>query len=123
MSILKISKIGHPILLKECSEIKEFSSDSLKKIVYDMSETMLDYNGIGLAAPQVHISKQILVFRNPDIEEKDKIEITPLIILVLHLWEKKLRMIGKDVYPFLVCKVWLEDLKKLNILDLILMVK
>ena len=55
MSILKISKIGHPILLKECTEIKEFSSDSLKKIVYDMSETMLDYNGIGLAAPQVHI--------------------------------------------------------------------
>ena len=79
MSILKISKIGHPILLKECSEIKEFSSDSLKKIVYDMSETMLDYNGIGLAAPQVHISKQIIVFRNPDNEEKDKIEITPLI--------------------------------------------
>ena len=32
MSILKISKIGHPILLNECSEIKEFSSDSLKKI-------------------------------------------------------------------------------------------
>ena len=79
MSILKISKIGHPILLKECSEIKEFSSDSLKKIVYDMSETMLDYNGIGLAAPQVHISKKIIVFRNPDNEEKDKIEITPLI--------------------------------------------
>ena len=44
-----------------------------------MSETMLDYNGIGLAAPQVHISKQIIVFRNPDNEEKDKIEITPLI--------------------------------------------
>ena len=79
MSILKISKIGHPILLKECSEIKEFSSDYLKKIVYDMSETMLDYNGIGLAAPQVHISKQIIVFRNPDNEVKDKIEITPLI--------------------------------------------
>ena len=79
MSILKISKIGHPILLKECSEIKEFSSTSLKKIIYDMSETMLDYNGIGLAAPQVHISKKIIVFRNPDIEEKEKIEITPLI--------------------------------------------
>jgi len=79
VSILKISKIGHPILLKECSDIKEFSSDSLKKIVNDMSETMLDYNGIGLAAPQVHISKKIIVFRNPDNVNKDKIEITPLI--------------------------------------------
>ena len=44
-----------------------------------MSETMIDYKGIGLAAPQVHISKRIIVFRNPDIEELDKINITPLI--------------------------------------------
>ena len=44
-----------------------------------MSETMIDYNGIGLAAPQVHISKRILIFRNPDIAEKEKIQITPLI--------------------------------------------
>ena len=65
---------------------------------------MLDYNGIGLAAPQVHISKKIIVFRNPDNEE-DKIEIAPLINPFFHPWEKKLRMIGKVVYQFLVCKV------------------
>ena len=53
-----------------------------------MSETMLDYNGIGLAAPQVHISKKIIVFRNPDNEEKDKIEITPLINPILHPWKR-----------------------------------
>ena len=79
MSILKIAKIGHPILLKNAPEIKEFSSDKLKKLIYDMSETMIDYNGIGLAAPQVHISKRIIIFRNPDKKEKEKIKITPLI--------------------------------------------
>ena len=79
MSILKIAKLGHPVLLKKGAEIKEFSSNSLKKIIYDMSETMIDYNGIGLAAPQIHISKRIVIFRNPDLEEKDKIQITPLI--------------------------------------------
>ena len=79
MSILKIAKLGHPVLLKKTGEIKEFSTNSLKKIIYDMSETMIDYNGIGLAAPQVHISKRIIIFRNPDIEEKEKIQITPLI--------------------------------------------
>tara|TARA_B100002052_G_C15821523_1_gene570758 strand:- start:166 stop:690 length:525 start_codon:yes stop_codon:yes gene_type:complete len=79
MPILKIAKIGHPILLNNCEEIKEFSTDALKKIIYDMSETMIDYNGIGLAAPQVHLSKRIIVYRNPDIEEKEKIQITPLI--------------------------------------------
>ncbi len=79
MSILKIAKFGHPVLLEKCAEIKDFSSNSLKKILYDMSETMIDYGGIGLAAPQVHLSKRIIIFRNPDIEEKEKIQITPLI--------------------------------------------
>ena len=45
-----------------------------------MTETMLDAKGIGLAAPQVHINKQILIFRNPDIvKENQKIQITALI--------------------------------------------
>ena len=79
MSILKIAKIGHPVLLRKCTDIKEFSTDTLKKMIYDMSETMIDYNGIGLAAPQVHLSKRVIIFRNPDIEEKEKIKITPLI--------------------------------------------
>ena len=79
MSILKIAKFGHPVLLKKSNEIKDFGSDNLKKIIYDMSETMIDYSGIGLAAPQVHLSKRIIIFRNPDIEEKEKIQITPLI--------------------------------------------
>tara|TARA_B100000963_G_scaffold343930_1_gene346241 strand:- start:464 stop:994 length:531 start_codon:yes stop_codon:yes gene_type:complete len=79
VSILKIAKLGHPVLLNKGAKIQEFSTDSLKKIVFDMSETMIDYNGIGLAAPQVHISKRIIIFRNPDIDDKEKIQITPLI--------------------------------------------
>ncbi len=79
VSILKIAKLGHPVLLKKAAEINEFSNNKLKKIVYDMSETMIDYNGIGLAAPQVHLSKRIIIFRNPEIKEDGKIQITPLI--------------------------------------------
>ena len=80
MSILKIAKIGHPILLKKTKEVKNIGEDRIKKIVYDMSETMLDNKGIGLAAPQVHINKRILIFRNPDIvKENLEIEITALI--------------------------------------------
>ena len=44
-----------------------------------MSETMIDYNGIGLAAPQVHLSKRIIIFRNPDLDKNEKIQITALI--------------------------------------------
>tara|TARA_B100001287_G_scaffold275650_2_gene283898 strand:- start:1151 stop:1681 length:531 start_codon:yes stop_codon:yes gene_type:complete len=79
VSILKVAKLGHPVLLRKCAEIKQFSTDSLKKTIYDMSETMIDYNGIGLAAPQVHSSKRIIIFRNPDAEQKENIQITPLI--------------------------------------------
>ena len=79
MSILKVAKIGHPILLKVASEIKNFSRDSLRKIVYNMSETMIDYNGIGLAAPQVHISKRIIILRNLSDDNSKKINITALV--------------------------------------------
>jgi len=68
VAILKIARIGHPILLKKTEEVKEIGSDSIKKIVYDMSNTMLDAKGIGLAAPQVHIGKSILIFRNLENE-------------------------------------------------------
>ena len=44
-----------------------------------MSETMLDSNGIGLAAPQVHLSHRFFIYRNPDIEEGDKIRVSVLI--------------------------------------------
>ena len=79
VSILKTAKLGHPVLLKKCTEIKDFGTDRIRNIVYDMSETMIEYNGIGLAAPQVHLSKRIIIFRNPDNADEEKIQITPLI--------------------------------------------
>ena len=80
MSILKIAKLGHPILLKKTTEVKEIASESIKKIIYDMTETMLDANAIGLAAPQVHINKRIFVYQNPDtVTNESNIKITALI--------------------------------------------
>ena len=63
MSILKIARLGHPLLQKKSSIVKNFPQPSIKKLINDMTETMLDAKGIGLAAPQVHISKQIIIFR------------------------------------------------------------
>ncbi len=79
MPILKIAKLGHPVLLKKTNEISKLSNIDINKIVYDMSETMLDANGIGLAAPQVHLSHRLFIYRNPDIEEGDKIKVSVLI--------------------------------------------
>ena len=79
MSILKIARIGHPILLKKTNEIKELGSEKIKKIIYDMSETMIDANGIGLAAPQVHLNERLLIFRSQDDVENKEIQITAII--------------------------------------------
>jgi len=82
MSILKIAKLGHPVLYKKATLVKNILNPAIKKLIADMTETMLDASGIGLAAPQVHVSKQIMIFRIPNEESKiiDKsIEITVLI--------------------------------------------
>ena len=83
MSILKIAKIGHPVLLKRSDPVKKMQKEELKRLIIDMTHTLLDANGIGLAAPQVHINKRIILFRSQSINDeennKKKIEITPLI--------------------------------------------
>lgn len=79
MAILKIAKLGHPVLLKKTNEINNLKDINLKQIIYDMSETMIDTNGIGLAAPQVHLSKRLFIYRNPDVEDEEKIKVSVLI--------------------------------------------
>ena len=79
MSILKISRLGHPILLQKCKPIKDITADITKKTIHDMTETMLDAKGIGLAAPQVHLNKQIIIFINPEEEQENEIKVTALI--------------------------------------------
>ena len=48
--------------------------DELRRFLEDMQETMYAADGIGLAAPQVHISKRIIIFRNPDQKESETSE-------------------------------------------------
>ena len=81
MSILKISRLGHPILLEKTNPVQNIADNEIKKIIYDMSETMIDAKGIGLAAHKVYINKQIMIFRtfNEDDDENNEIKITALI--------------------------------------------
>ncbi len=72
MAILKIARLGNPVLVKKTNEISNLSDTDLKKIVYDMSQTMLDADGIGLAAPQVHLSHRMFIYINPEIDKDDQ---------------------------------------------------
>ena len=64
MAILKIAKMGHPLLLQKAKEVSDPTSPEIKKLVNDMFDTLNDLggSGVGLAAPQVHISLQIVIF-------------------------------------------------------------
>jgi len=56
MAIRKIARLGHPVLREQTQELtrEEIASPEMKRLVRDMIETMHEYGGVGLAAPQVH---------------------------------------------------------------------
>ncbi|YCM45087.1 peptide deformylase [Verrucomicrobiaceae bacterium 227] len=58
--ILEITQYGNPILRKKCQPVKEVT-DELKKLADDMIETMVDAQGVGLAAPQIDRDLQLAI--------------------------------------------------------------
>jgi peptide deformylase len=84
MSILKIARMGHPVLRRRAEEVADPASDELKRLVADMWETLVDVDGAGLAAPQVHVSKRVVIFRVPPerITEEPSAEPVGLTMLV-----------------------------------------
>ena len=65
MAILKIAKMGHPVLMHPAEPVADPTSPEIKRLVEDMIETMDDAEGRGLAATQVHVNKRVVVFRPP----------------------------------------------------------
>ena len=57
MAILKVARLGHPVLRHKASdvEIKDIKAGKLRALIDDMIETMHEYEGVGLAGPQVHM--------------------------------------------------------------------
>ena len=66
MAILKIARMGHPVLARRAEPVKDPASPEMRRLVADMIETMIDANGAGLAAPQVHVPLRVVVFQAPE---------------------------------------------------------
>ncbi len=75
MAIRSVLKMGDPVLLEIAEKVEEFNSRELDALIEDMQDTMASLNGAGLAAPQIGISLQLVIFgvedntRYPDAEE------------------------------------------------------
>ena len=66
MAILKIARLGHPVLLRVAEPVPDPTTPEMRRLVADMVETMEDANGLGLAAPQVYRSWRLFVWRVDD---------------------------------------------------------
>lgn len=71
MSILKVSQMGHPVLRRAADPVNPdaIPTDAFQRFARDMRETMVAYQGAGLAAPQVHVANRVLVYRDTSDEE------------------------------------------------------
>lgn len=63
MAILKIARMGHPVLRRVAEPVADPADPAIRRLVADMIETMGDAGGTGLAAPQVHVPLRVVVFQ------------------------------------------------------------
>lgn len=71
MAIRKIARMGHPVLRKKARDVtpQEIRSPWMQQLLRDMVETMNEYGGIGLAAPQIHESVKVAIIDYQDQED------------------------------------------------------
>jgi peptide deformylase len=65
MAILKIARMGHPVLRRVADPVEDPSDPEIQRLIADMAETLADAAGAGLAAPQVHVPKRVILFIVP----------------------------------------------------------
>lgn len=75
MAILKVARMGHPVLRRTADPIppEEITGPEVQTLIRDMLETMREYTGVGLAAPQVHVSRQLALVGGEYDEDDDPI--------------------------------------------------
>ena len=84
MAIHEVIRMGHPTLRKVAEQVslEEIQSEEMSVFIQDMIETMEDYDGIGLAAPQINVSKQIAVIKiHEDSPRYPESNTSPLFVL------------------------------------------
>jgi peptide deformylase len=95
MSILKVAHMGHPVLREKAKPIERaaIATPSVQQLIDDMIETMREYHGIGLAAPQVHESVRIFVagLENED-QRTGETEIVPIAVV-----NPEITALGRDL--------------------------
>lgn len=87
MALLKIARMGHPVLRRSAEPVPDPLAPEIRRLISDMTETMLDLNAAGIAAPQVHVPLRVVMFRvsaaRAELEAAAEMPLTVLINPVL----------------------------------------
>jgi peptide deformylase len=91
--ILKVARLGHPALRAKAEPVEHarITTPDFQRLIDDMVETMREYDGVGLAAPQVHVSLRLAVLEVSASDERAQ-EAVPLTVLV----NPQLTTLGKE---------------------------
>ncbi len=82
MAVREILRMGHPVLLRHADPVTRFDTPELYALLEDLHDTMAAANGAGLAAPQIGVSLQVVVFgvrSNPRYPEAAQVPYTVLV--------------------------------------------
>ena len=71
MALLKIARMGHPVLRKPAEAVADPMAPAIARLIADMKQTMTDAIGVGLAAPQVHVPLRLVIFYVPERRADD----------------------------------------------------
>jgi peptide deformylase len=82
MAIRQVLRMGHPTLLKVAQPVTEFNTAALDELIQDMFDTMAEYKGVGLAAPQIGASLRVVIFGFEKSERYPDAEPVPTTILI-----------------------------------------
>ena len=63
MAVLRIARMGNPVLLEPSQRVADPTAPEIRKLAQDMQDTIEDIGASGLAAPQVFVSKRVVVYR------------------------------------------------------------
>ena len=63
MAVLRIAKMGNPVLQRKAEPVADPTAPEIRRLAADMQETLEDIGASGLAAPQVFVSKRVVVYR------------------------------------------------------------
>ena len=86
MAIKTVLRMGDPILLQQAQPVEQFNTPELHALIQDMQDTMEHMVGAGIAAPQIGVSLQVVIFgvgSNPRYPDAEQVPYTVLINPVL----------------------------------------